>query len=61
MKRTLKRELKVLEIAEIEGMSSSIGSGIFPRGSGFGRVAIGSLAFAVRSVRPGPNGSCPRA
>ena len=30
MKRTLKRESKVLEIAEIEGMSSSIGRGIWP-------------------------------
>ena len=31
MKRTLKRESKVLEIAEIEGMSTSIGSGDFSR------------------------------
>ena len=30
MKRTLKRESKVLEIAEIEGMASSIGRGICP-------------------------------
>jgi hypothetical protein len=30
MKRTLKRESKVLEIAEIEGMASSIGPGIWP-------------------------------
>jgi DNA-directed RNA polymerase subunit N (RpoN/RPB10) len=29
MKRTLKRESKVLEIAGIEGMASSIGRGIF--------------------------------
>ena len=38
MKRTLKRESKVLEIAEIEGMASSIGSGI---DSDEGSVAVG--------------------
>jgi hypothetical protein len=53
MKRTLKRESKVLEIAGIEGMASSSGRGILPSGPGHGRVAIGSLAFAGRSA-PGP-------
>jgi hypothetical protein len=43
MKRTLKRESKVLEIAEIEGMASSIGSGM---DSGEGSVTSGlQLAF----------------
>ena len=37
MKRTLKRESKVLEIAEIEGMASSIGLGI---DSGPGSVTV---------------------
>jgi len=50
MKRTLKRESKVLEIAGIEGMASSIGLGIFGRASWFGRVAIGFVVFAVRLV-----------
>jgi hypothetical protein len=48
MKRTLKRESKVLEIAEIEGMASSIGLGIY---SDEGSVMVGlELAF-VFSVR----------
>ena len=57
MKRTLKRESKVLEIAEIEGMASSSGSGI---DSDEGSVTVGlQLAFGLCSsvagrVRVGP-------
>ena len=50
MKRTLKRESKVLEIAGIEGMASSIGRGIFGQASWLGRVAIGFVVFAARFV-----------
>jgi len=46
MKRTLKRESKVLEIAGIEGMASSSGRGIFGRACWLGRVAIGLVVFA---------------
>ena len=42
MKRTLKRESKVLEIAEIEGMASSSGRGNCRRGRRLGPSAIGS-------------------
>ena len=49
MKRTLKRESKVLEIAEIEGMASSIGLGI---DSGQDSVAVG-LQLALVSLWPG--------
>ena len=48
MKRTLKRESKVLEIAEIEGMASSIGRGIFGQAFRFDRFAIGLVVFAGR-------------
>jgi hypothetical protein len=48
MKRTLKRESKVLEIAGIEGMASSIGRGILGQAPWFGRVAIGFVVFAAR-------------
>ena len=50
MKRTLKRESKVLEIAGIEGMASSIGLEILGQASRFDRVAIGFAVFAARSV-----------
>ncbi len=46
MKRTLKRESKVLEIAGIEGMASSIGLGIFGQAFRCGRFAIGLVVFA---------------
>ena len=48
MKRTLKRESKVLEIAGIEGMASSIGRGIFGRAFRFDRFAIGLIVFVGR-------------
>ena len=60
MKRTLKRESKVLEIAEIEGMASSSGRGIPGRGLGLGRVAIGSWSLR-RGRRSGPDPIGPRA
>ena len=48
MKRTLKRESKVLEIAEIEGMASSIGAGISP-----GRTRARSLRNWLWPLRCG--------
>jgi hypothetical protein len=48
MKRTLKRESKVLEIAEIEGMASSIGAGISP-----GRACARSRRNWLWSLRCG--------
>ena len=58
MKKTLKRESKVLEIAEIEGMASSSGRGIPGRGPGPVGVAIGSTAFAASAaLGPGPDRS----
>jgi hypothetical protein len=46
MKRTLKRESKVLEIAGIEGMSSSVGPGDFTAGGA--RRPSGGIAQASR-------------
>ena len=58
MKRTLKRELKVLEIAGIEGMATSIGRGNSFRGAaGVGRGSNCVTAF-VRVDRPVDHGSC---
>ena len=60
MKRTLKRESKVLEIAEIEGMASSIGRGIWPARPWARRVRNWLLPLrACRRRRP--SRSCPPA
>ena len=60
MKRTLKRESKVLEIAEIEGMASSIGRGIWPARTLARRVRNWLLPLrACRRRRP--SRSCPPA
>jgi hypothetical protein len=58
MKRTLKRESKVLEIAEIEGMSTSIGSGDFTA-CGVGAVGVRIVArLPTPAAIPVVLGSC---
>jgi hypothetical protein len=62
MKRTLKRESKVLEIAGIEGMSTSLGGVILLRAWACGQVAriAARLPAACRLPTPRVLSPCPR-
>ena len=60
MKRTLKRESKVLEIAENEGMASSNGLGILRRG-GESRVPVAIDSSLPPGHGPPPRRICPQA
>ena len=57
MKRTLKRESKVLEIAEIEGMATSRGGAIQPRGCRRGVYGGIGASLPAGWSTAAPNGS----